>query len=233
MSCNYFILNKPTKDIQSDDHNYIVSLNSNNYILPKNNIKYYIDYGLFEKSLINWCKQFGNLNKIFLDIGAHTGTYTISLADVFHHTHAFEPQKMTYYALCGSIALSNLNNVTCHQYGLGSSEQIGNQTLNIVSDDGGGSSLHINNHKILKTEQIEIKTLDSLCIDNIGFIKMDIEENELQCLQGAVDTLKKSNYPKILFEMNIKNFELISFLKNLGYNLISINGYPNMYLAEH
>jgi len=222
MSCQYFIYN----DKQ------IISLNNKNYILPKNNITYYINHGLFEQNLMEWCRQFGDKNKIFLDIGAHTGTYTIMLADVFKHTYAFEPQKMTYYALCGSIALSNLNNVTCYQFGLGSVEQVGKQTLNIVSNDGGGSTLHINQHAILRKEEVKIKTLDCLNLNDIGFIKMDIEENELECLRGGVETLKRSNYPKILFEMNVKNDKIINFLTSLNYKLVSINSYPNMFLAQ-
>jgi FkbM family methyltransferase len=166
-----------------------------------------------------------------LDIGAHSGTYSISLAEHCKHIYAFEPQKMTYYSLCGSVALSNITNVTCINYGLGSQEQIGVKTLNIISNDGGGSSLHNNNYNILKTEEIEIKTLDSFNIDNIGFIKIDVEDNELQVLEFAQNTLKKSNYPKILFEMNNYNANLINFLKGLNYNIININNYENMYLA--
>ena len=44
-------------------------------------------------------------------------------------------------------------------------------------------------------------------------------------------TLERSNYPKILFEMNIKNTKLIDFLEQLNYNIIPINGYNNMFLA--
>jgi FkbM family methyltransferase len=181
---------------------------------------------------MEWCKQFCNKNKNMLDIGAHSGTYTISLADHCNHIYSFEPQKMTYYSLCGSVALSNITNVTCYDYGLGSAEQVGKQNLNIVSLDGGGSSLHCNNENIiLKKEEIKIVTLDSFNIQNIGFIKMDVEENELQVLMGSLDTLKNSNYPKILFEMNEINSQLLDFLKKLDYNTINISGYKNMYLA--
>ena len=103
--------------------------------------------------------------------------------------------------------------------------------LNIVSLDGGGSTLHNNNNNILGTEEIEIKTLDSYNIDNIGFIKIDVEDNELNVLKGSVMTLQKSNYPKILFESNTINETLFNFLKNLNYNIIEINGYKNMFLA--
>ena len=234
MSCKYFILTKPNnKDITYNNENQIVFLNnSKTYILPQVNIEYYMKHGLFESSLIDWTRQFCNKEKIFLDIGAHSGTYSICLADSCKHVYSFEPQKMTYYSLCGSVALSNINNITCINLGLGSEEQVGCQTLNIVSNDGGGSSLFVNNTNVLTTEKIQINTLDSLNLENIGFIKMDVEDNELFVLKGALITLKRSNYPIILFESNNSNEELFSFLKNLNYKIVQINGYSNMFLAS-
>ena len=233
MLCSYFILTKPNNlEINCDTQNQIIGLNEKVYILPKNNINYYIDNGLFEKNLIEWCKQFCSKDKNILDIGAHSGTYTISLADYCKHVYSFEPQQMTYYSLCGGIALSNITNVTCINVGLGSEEQVGIKNLNIISLDGGGSTLHNdNNNTILKIEEIEIRTLDSFNIDNIGFIKIDVEDNELQVLMYSQNTLKKSNYPTILFEMNNENINLINFLKSLKYDIIKINNCNNMFLA--
>lgn len=233
--CEYFILTKPKKNhAHNDDDNNIICLNAKVYILPQNNIEYYKRNGLFEKSLIDWTKQFCNANQNMLDIGAHTGTYTISLANHCKHIYAFEPQKMTYYGLCGSVALSGIRNVTCYNYGLGSEEQVGTKTLNIVSEDGGGSTLHLSGN-VIATEQIELKTLDSFNIDNISFIKIDVEENELYVLKNAVNTIKASNYPVILFESNEQNeisCQLFIFLERLGYKIIKISGVNNMYLAS-
>ena len=52
---------------------------------------------------------------------------------------------------------------------MGSEDQVGIQTLNIVSDDGGGSTL-LGSTSVLKTENIEVKTLDRFNITNISFI---------------------------------------------------------------
>lgn len=227
--CDYFILTKPNDSkIDCDEKNQIITLTDKVYLLPKNIINHYIHYGLFEKALIEWCKQFCQKDKNMLDIGAHSGTYTISLADHCKHVYSFEPQKMTYYSLCGSVVLSKIKNATCINIGLGSEEQVGTQKLHITGLDGGCSSLHSDNSE---TEEIEVRTLDSLNIDNIGFIKIDVEDNELQTLQFSQKTLQKSNYPKILFEMNTENVKLIDFLKSLNYNIININGYNNMFLA--
>jgi FkbM family methyltransferase len=231
--CDYFILIKPqNNDISCDDKNQVICIKEKVFILPKNNINYYINNGLFEKNLIEWCKQFCKKDQNMLDIGAHSGTYTISLADHCKHVYSFEPQKMTYYSLCGSVALSNIKNVTCLSVGLGSTEQVGKQILNIVSTDGGGSTLHISNeNNVLQKEEIEIRTLDSFNIDNISFIKIDVEDNELQVLLSGQNTLQRSNYPKILFEMNKENKNLIDFLKSNYYDILNINGYNNMFLA--
>ena len=244
MSCDYFILTKPnTKPVNDNSSNQILYLNNlNHYILPQSNIEYYMKYGLFEANLIDWSSQFCSKDKVMLDIGSHSGTYSIALSNQCKTVYSFEPQMMTYYALCGSVALSNIKNIKCINYGLGSPEQVGSKDLYIVSNDGGGSTVVLdtndNSKTILATETIEIRTLDSFNIDNIGFIKMDVEENELNVLMGSIDTLKKSNYPKILFEANnISNIdsksELFNFLKKISYNIVSISGVSNMFLASH
>ena len=234
MSTKYFILSKSGESaVDDNDANQLVFLNTRGvqYILPQNNLTYYSDRGLFESQLIEWCKQFCGPDKVFLDIGAHTGTYALTMASRCKHVYAFEPQKMTYYALCGGVALSFLENVTCFNFGLGSSEQTGKNTLKIISSDGGGSSLHAESG-VLREEEIEIRRLDDLNISDIGFIKMDVENNELYVLQGALETLARSDYPKILFESNQENEVLFSFIRGLGYSVVPIGGTYNMFLAS-
>lgn len=233
MSTDYMIMTK------NNNNKQIISLSKNDlcFILPKNLISYYCTNGLFEESLIEWSKQFCKNDKITLDIGAHTGTYGISLSSCSKEVYCFEPQKMTYYALCGSVALSNCENIKCMQVGLGSNDQIGKNKLKIVSNDGGGSSLH--SKSFIKEEEIDIVTLDSLSIENIGFIKIDVEENEYQVIKGGIQTLQKSNLPTILFEHNGNengnngNENVFDLLKNIGYKIVKVSGsYNNMYLAE-
>ena len=74
--------------------------------------------------------------------------------------------------------------------------------------------------------------MDSFFIDNIGFIKIDVEDNEFQTLQFSEHTLRRSNFPKILFEMNKVNNKLLELLKSYDYTIININNYPNMFLAD-
>lgn len=235
---SYFVLSKPKRVfVDNDSENQLVHLNGNCrnvYLLPSVNIDYYAKNGLFENQLIEWCRQFCRKDRSFLDIGAHTGTYSISLANDCREVYSFEPQRDTYYALCGGVALSQLDNVICYNVGLGAEPQVGEQQLHIVSMDGGGSTMHPPEHGgVLKRETIEIRTLDSYQLSNVGFIKMDVEENELYVLYGALQTLERSNYPPIVFESNNgDNTPLFDYLRNvLNYQVIQIGGCANMYLA--
>lgn len=232
MSCSYFLLSKEKeKELTNDNNNTIINLsNKNTFILPYNNICYYTQKGLFESSLIEWCKELCNKDKVMLDIGSHTGTYSIHLSKYCKTVYAFEPQKMTYYALCGSVCLSNCYNIECINYGLGSVDQIGTKELNIISEDGGGSSIQPQ-YNLISKEMIRVRTLDSFNISNIGFIKIDVEGNELDVLKGSLNTLRESDNPNILFESNTSNIELFDFINKIGYTIININGYQNMYLA--
>jgi FkbM family methyltransferase len=238
MSTKYIILTKDERDAADDnERNQIFFINKPlSYLMPSVNHTYYSERGLFENNLIEWCKQFCRKDAVFLDIGAHTGSYAITLAPYSGKVFAFEPQKMTYYALCGGVALSGLTNVECLRMGLGNQAQNGPKTLHIVSNDGGGSTVHAPpSDKVLNSEVIEIRTLDSLGLQGaISFIKMDVEENELQVLQGGMETIARCGYPKILFESNSQtNTALFDYLREiLGYQIVKVSGFFNMYLAE-
>ena len=244
MTTKYFLLTKDNNTpLTENDKNQILFLNRGlTFILPEINLDYYNRCGLFESGIMEWAKQLCSKNSVFLDIGAHTGTYALSYADYSQHVYAFEPQKMTFYALCGSVALSNKHNISCFNIGLGSREQVGKATLNIRSLDGGGSSIcQIQGAEILAQESAQIETLDEFAKEHIlenqhiGFIKMDVEYNELYVLKGSQQVIKKHR-PKILFEANtdgILNRELFAFLEEeLGYKVIPLTGTDNMFLAQ-
>jgi hypothetical protein len=90
-----------------------------------------------------------------------------------------------------------------------------------------------------------MKTLDSFQFENVSFIKIDVEGFEKEVLMGAVDTLRRNNYPKILFESwgNWKEKEgvpadqirkeLFVYLEGLGYKVMGVSGVRDMYLATH
>ncbi len=208
------------------------------YILPNVHYQYHIKYGLFEKQLMKYLENYircnCDKNGTFLDIGAHTGTYTIYFKDYFKNIYSFEPNPEVYGALEGSIALNKRindeTNIKAYNFGLGSPLQKGIQTLYIDSIDGGSASL-IKMKKVQQSYQVEIKTLDELNIENVTFIKLDIEGNEMNFFLGAINTLKRCS-SLIIFEQNNGIGEQEQkFLSELGYEIKYIEGINNMFFA--
>lgn len=236
MDTRYIILSKDKNSAahETDKDQFFYNPTNMTYLMPAANFPYYIQNGLFESALIEWSKQFCRKDAIFLDIGAHTGSYAITLAPFSKKVIAFEPQRMTYYALCGGVALSGATNVECCPFGLGDSSQVGKVPLYIISPDGGGSSIQTpTSCPTLCTEMVEIRTLDSLQLPGpISFIKMDVEQNERNVLEGGIQTIR-THQPIILFEQNDPNMEdTVKYFKDtFGYKVIPVNRIKNMFLA--
>jgi FkbM family methyltransferase len=194
--------------------------------------------GIPERPIIEWAKQFGSKEKIFIDCGAHMGAYSILLADSFKEIFAFEAQRRTYMQLCGNIFINEKQNIFPHHVAVTDSvHSHANATLSIVSEDGGGSTIVETKQKVLKTELVKTVDLDSHRFNNVGLIKLDIEGNELAALKGAKRTLERSEFPPIIFEANTdedyktKKIELFKYLTNLNYKIAEIRPYENMFVA--
>lgn len=196
--------------------------------------------GIPEHPLIEFCKQFANRTKRFIDGGAHMGAYSILLADHFASVEAFEAQRRTYFQLCGNIFLNEKTNITPHNFVLTNHEYTySDTTLYIVSDDGGGSStIKPDEAQIKSKETVETIHIDNFVWSDVGLIKMDVEGAELEAIQGARETLKRCKFPPILFESNgpgahnQKRSELFKYLMNeLPYQVGNIKGYDNMFIA--
>lgn len=195
--------------------------------------------GVPEAAIINWAKkQFADKSKTFIDGGAHMGVYSVLLADSFKEVHAFEAQHRTYLQLCGNLFLNEKENVRPYNVAITSPPKA-NQitTLSIVSEDGGGSTICSPHAPVLSTEKVATKTIDSYHIENVGLIKLDIEGNELCALEGARNTIERSNKPPIIFEANNDAWfadqkkELFNYLNKIEYDIIEIRPFNNMYVA--
>jgi FkbM family methyltransferase len=194
--------------------------------------------GIPELALVNFAKKFSSPDSIFIDGGAHMGVYSILLADSFKHVYSFEPQKRTFFQLCGNIFINEKDNITPYAAALTDVAYAGvPQTLSIVSDDGGGSTLEKTTEKVKSTEIVDTTCLDKYNFENVGLIKLDVEGSEYKALLGASHTLARSGYPPIIFECNDHAWyadskdKLFKYLTSFNYSLAQIQPFPNMYLA--
>lgn len=202
---------------------------------------------LAEKNLIDWCIQnFSSPSKDFIDVGSHIGSYSWSLAPHFSKVWAFECNPAVYNCLCANIFLKGFSDkITAQRVGL--SSRTGIAEYYFRSPDGGGNGITVLSEAdyARKKMQVELRTLDSLNIKNVGFMKIDVEGHEKEVLQGSMETLQNNNYPPFIFESWREGLperpqhaaelrsDLFDFVRSLDYNIIEIMGYPEMFLAVH
>jgi FkbM family methyltransferase len=201
--------------------------------------------GNYEQSIIQWATTLIDPKTIFLDIGAHVGTYSLAFAKVCAGVHSFECSPKTFNYLCANIALQDMNyTITPHRTALG--DAVGTIPYYLRSPkDGGGNSCMDFKDKVSASLDVPVTTLDSFKLTNIGFIKMDVEGFEAKVLEGARETLRSNGYPRILFESwrpsrdaqglpaSALRKELFDTLISVGYTKITpITGWDEMFIAE-
>lgn len=135
--------------------------------------------------------------KIFIDIGAGRGEYSLRFAPFCSQVQLFEP---LHYRVREIIAISKeYSNVYINEVALSDSEGVEKFEVNLISP---GLSRLVKGSKtklFSKVIDVKVQTLDSYNLRNISAIKIDVEGNELFVLNGAKNTLKKER-PVVLCE---------------------------------
>ena len=171
--------------------------------------------------------------KVFVDIGANTGTHTIGIAKhlgVNGVVYAFEPQRMMFQLICGSAAINSMTNVHCYNVAVGSSAGEIDvphfdyfSPMNFGSIEFGLEQLEPL-HQVRGTgrgqpEKVSRVTLDSFEFSDLHVLKIDVEGMEFEVLEGAVQTLARCS-PVILIEyLKVGREELGHRLKAANYHL--------------
>lgn len=121
-----------------------------------------------------------------LDIGAHIGAHTLTLARAVGargRVYAFEPQRKIYRELVQNLALNRIENVVPLRFA------VGNETRVVEMDPGVGPDGAIGvGHG---GDRAELRPVDSFPFSNVSLIKIDVEGFELEVLRGAARTIER------------------------------------------
>jgi len=140
---------------------------------------------------------------VVVDAGANIGMVALPIAHAIAPkkgvVHAFETQRMMAYALCGAVALNDLENVFVHNKALGST--LTNIEMKVPnyskSQDFGMFSLVEQTAETQEPssentlESITAIPIDSLNLPRLDFLKIDVEGMEIDVLKGCRNSLKK------------------------------------------
>jgi FkbM family methyltransferase len=132
---------------------------------------------------------------VVVDAGANIGLVSIPVAQALLPrggvVHAFEVQRMLFYALCGSAALNDLENLIVYNRALGATAGMmgaGKPDYGQPQDFGLFSLV---GQQEAQTEQIEVVTIDSLGLPRLDFLKIDVEGMEIEVLKGARGSIER------------------------------------------
>jgi len=130
-----------------------------------------------------------------VDLGAHVGIFTRDFARRFKRVVAFEPTLETRECLEKNVP----ENVTIVPYAVG--DRDGTVLFRRHIKNSGGSEMVENGPEIAGFEHYTVRmvTLDSLDLQGVGLVKIDIQGCEPIALRGAEDTLRRCK-PVVLIE---------------------------------
>jgi FkbM family methyltransferase len=141
-------------------------------------------------------KRLLSANSNVLDVGAHIGSF-LSLASALakdgnHAAIEASPNKSALLSM--KFPRAKIKNVAISDY-------IGTAIFEDNLQNSGFSKLQGGHHVEGKTRRYEVNvaTLDSLCLGKFDLMKIDIEGNELNALKGGEGFISQ-NRPAILFE---------------------------------
>ena len=172
---------------------------------------------LFEKFLLSFVRQFIDPNKNVLDIGANIGVHSVVFSNyaINAKVYSFEPQPVVFELLQKNLRMNICSNVEAFNFGASDKETTFYMNAHYDSPENHGAFRICNEGNIT----IQCKTIDSLDIQNVGFIKIDVEGHELKALKGMKQLILK-NKPKMMIEIHeddpTKN-EVLDLIESLGY----------------
>jgi FkbM family methyltransferase len=186
-------------------------------------------------------------NAVILDGGANIGFVTIPLTRRKPNAKiiSIEAQKRLFYALAGTIAINDLYNVFLYNKALGNEHKVvsmGNINYGQVEDFGSMSiqgTVDSNVLSYISNADVEMVTIDSMNLEQLDFVKLDIEGYEPQALEGGIETIKRCR-PWIWVEyhncVDLYNQDIIkqvlSKVDNYSFHFITGDG-QNMVCAPN
>ena len=186
----------------------------------------YADYS-GELYIIRKIKKIFRNNICIFDIGANIGDWSKFLIreyqNISYNLYMFEPSSYAFQQL-----QRNIPSLPYHQFfQIGFGDQRGEQILYADVPAQGSASLLLKCAKY--TEKIYVDTIDQFCkehsINQINFLKMDVQGFEYKILQGAQTMLQEGKIGVIQFEFDAPNIDSRIFFKDFwellapNYNL--------------
>jgi len=188
---------------------------------------------VWEKKIDSLMRELIQPDWVCLDCGAYIGSHALTMAELGKDVHLFEPQPLIYSCLLKTKKMKNIKNWYINNFAL-SDRDLG--AVGFSSNNDGDARLTRSSAKRNWKYSFNVKTmkLDSLNLDKVNFMKIDVEGSEFELLKGAKGIISKC-HPVIIMEVfkTKKNKEkLDKFCQDYCYEAEAINS-ENWLLTPH
>ncbi len=166
-------------------------------------------------------------NKNSVDVGANKGVYTYWMQRYSRHVYAYEPNPKIFKILRAGAR----GNVTASPIAL--SNTAGRSVLRVPRTAKGYSNqgASLNHEKVgpsFGEVTVETRRLDDENLENVGFIKIDVEGHEFAVLEGARATIGRDR-PTLLMEIEQAHNKMpieesLARVTGLGYDGFALIG---------
>jgi FkbM family methyltransferase len=204
--------------------NHLMYLNPNDVGISKSllNLKQNVDR---EAAFMKVLRQEVKKGMTVVEVGANIGYVTLIIAELIEKTgklYAFEPEPRNFKLLKMNIEANNYTDtVVPLQKGI---SNINGKAPFYISESSNLHSMIKTNH-MKSSIDIELITLDEFLADKgiPNFVKMDIEGQEVEALEGMYTTLKRAPSPiKLLMEVHPMYYSETHSLEKQLRRLLSI-----------
>ena len=183
-----------------------------------------------DPEVTEWIDKFPK-NSSLLDIGANVGVYSLYAAHLSHNVIALEPESLNFACLNLNIKDNNFDNkITAYPFCAYDREMVSHLNLKVMKFGGSGNSFARNITEngeefkpIYKQGSISTtvdKFLTNIDIKGVNFIKIDVDGNELNVINGMTKLLKTETLKSIHIELNpnfIEHKHVFEILNQVGF----------------
>jgi len=168
---------------------------------------------------LSFVEDFG----VAIDCGAHVGLWSKDLSNYFKNLYCFEPVKEFFDCLKLNV---DSKNAKLFNLGLGEKKIETKAVITKSSGNSGGSRTLTDYYEVKKEDEIQnikLIDLDSLNLNKVDFIKIDVEGLGIHVLKGMANTLIVCD-PVVCIELfeEVEKVEQMKFMHSIGYDLVDI-----------
>jgi FkbM family methyltransferase len=211
--------------------NYIKNDSCIGFVLKKG---YYWEEWMFKYIQENYLE-----NTNMIDLGGNIGTTTLLMSEVLSdNCNVFTFEPVYHDILFKNILDNNLNNkVVIYPYGVGNEiKSLKIKSVNLSDNiNFGGLDLMQHLENDCDSVKINIVPLDYFNFENVSLIKIDVENMEIQVLEGCINLIKKCK-PTIIIESHqlntLKQTSIFKELVNIGYEIYRIPEGDNDFIMK-